>query len=275
MAMINQIDQLACALNLKRRIVGVKFLEDEIAWEKSHVRSAINMFSFCKLVKIAAAGTALKANEENFKCPGARRTFRMMAMDDHFRSGGRYFELGLYETKAVAKCVAGSMAFLPVPVFGVMVAPLESFDEPPDVVIIITDAYNGMRILQGYTYHFGPAKGIRSCGNQGVCCELAAQPYVANEINLSLLCSGTRFSCRWKDGEIGVGMPYFMFSEVVSGVIHTANATEPDRKKALIKEREKERGVNLHITWGENYYGSDPGTGKRITRHGWDKKESS
>ena len=262
MDITRRIDRLECALDLRRRIVGVKFLYHEKAFHRNPVKPVKNMFSFCMMVKVASMGAAIKAREENFKCPGAKRAFGMMKVDDHFSSGARYLELGLYENGDVAKRVARQMAFLPRPLFGVTVQPLKAFAEAPDVVIIVTDPYNAMRILQGYTYYRGQAKGIRSCGNQGVCCELTAQPYRDQDINVSLLCSGTRFACRWKDGEVGVGMPFSMLPKVIDGVIKTANAVEPSRRREGIMARAENRGENLDIAWGENYYRSEPGTGK-------------
>ena len=262
MDITQRIDQLECVLDLKRRIVGVKFLYDEKAFDQNVIDPVKNMFSFCMMVKVASSGAAIKAKQENFKCPGAKRAFGMMKVDDHFSSGARYLELGLYKNLDIAKKVTDQMAFLPRPLFGVAVQPLKDFVEAPDVAIIIADAYDAMRILQGYTYHAGQANGIRSCGNQGVCCELTAQPYRSNDINVSLLCSGTRFSCRWKEGEVGVGMPFSMLPLVIDGVVNTANATEPARNKERIITRAETRGANLGITWGENYYRSEPGTGK-------------
>ena len=90
-----RIDQLECVLDLKRRIVGVKFLYDEKAFDQNVIDPVKNMFSFCMMVKVASSGAAIKAKKENFKCPGAKRAFGMMKVDDHFSSGARYLELGL------------------------------------------------------------------------------------------------------------------------------------------------------------------------------------
>ena len=57
-------------------------------------------------------------------------------------------------------------------------------------------------------------------------------------------------------------MPFSMLPQVIDGVVNTANATEPARNKERIIARAETRGTNLGITWGENYYRSEPGTGK-------------
>ena len=58
-----------------------------------------------------------------------------------------------------------------------MVRPLEDFTEAPDVVIIVSYPRNIMRLIQGYTYHFGTAQGIKMVGNQAICAEATAHPY--------------------------------------------------------------------------------------------------
>lgn len=73
-----------------------------------------------------------------------------------------------------------------------MVRPLEDFTEAPDVVIIVSYPRNVMRLIQGYTYHFGTAQGIKMVGNQAICAEATAHPYMENGMNISCLCNGPR-----------------------------------------------------------------------------------
>ena len=35
-----------------------------------------------------------------------------------------------------------------------------------------------MRLIQGYTWHHGMAKNIGMIGNQGICADLVARPYM-------------------------------------------------------------------------------------------------
>ena len=45
--------------------------------------------------------------------------------------------------------------------YGVEIAPLSDYvSYDPDVVIMITNPYNAMRITQGYAYHNGPIKNF-------------------------------------------------------------------------------------------------------------------
>ena len=77
------------------------------------------------------------------------------------------------------------------------------YDEEPDVVLVVTNSYNGMRIVQGYTHVFGYNTSFKIAGNQAICSECTAFPFESNDINVSLLCSGTRYKAKWGDEEIG------------------------------------------------------------------------
>ena len=66
-------------------------------------------------------------------------------------------------------------------------------EKDPDVVIVVSTPYNIMRLIQGYSYYYGSYKGFKMAGNQAMCAEITACTYVTNEINTSMMCSGTRF----------------------------------------------------------------------------------
>lgn len=78
------------------------------------------------------------------------------------------------------------------------------------------------------------ARNIKMAGNSGICSECTATPYDTNDMNLSLLCSNTRFSAKWRDDEIGIGMPFGMFEKVYDGVMKTIEPCEPKERKMKI-----------------------------------------
>ena len=76
-----------------------------------------------------------------------------------------------------------------------------------DVVQIISNPYNYMRIVQGYAYYNGEPKSISILGNQAVCHKCTACPYVLKDINISLICIGTRHRAGLRDEDMLVGIP--------------------------------------------------------------------
>ena len=62
--------------------------------------------------------------------------------------------------------------------YGVEIAPLSDYvSYDIDVVILITNPYNAMRITQGYAYHNGPIKNVQFSGMQALCEECMTRPF--------------------------------------------------------------------------------------------------
>ena len=119
-----------------------------------------------------------------------------------------------------------------------MIQPLGKYKEDhPDVVIIMTDARNAMRLLQGYTYSYGSQPVFKMTGNQAICVECTSHPMEKDQMNLSMLCSGTRYLAKWKPGEIALGFPYRKFIATVDGLLKTVNAVELDPAKHQIQKK--------------------------------------
>lgn len=253
-AIENDVMKLACALNLSRRPVGVKFLFTEEEYDSVEVESAKAPMAYCTMVKLASGGISLKASAKDFKCPGGLKALGMAPMDNDALSGKRYLELGLYQDLATARKFQSDITFLSCSLKGVLLKPLDQFVELPDVVILVTDAYNTMRILQGYSYKYGLNNQFKLAGSQAICSEVTAQPYEKNSINLSTMCSGTRFWCGWKRDDMAVGMAGNLFHDIVSGIMATLNSTEPVQEKAWIDKRCKEKGLDANIEFHKSYY---------------------
>ena len=111
-----------------------------------------------------------------------------------------------------------------------------------------------MRIIQGYAYHHGMPASINMIGNQAVCLECTARPYVTRDINISLLCIGTRHRAGWGNDEMAVGVPQEQFADVVDGIVQTINQMESDANKEMIKKKFRDKNIPISIRFHYNYY---------------------
>ena len=111
-----------------------------------------------------------------------------------------------------------------VSTYGVAVVPLKDCEQTPDVVIVMTNAYQSMRMVQGYEYGTGRKPAIDMGAMQGMCSELTISPYLTGEMNVSVLCPSTRMLCKWSENDMAVGIPYELFEQIVEGV----EATQPN-----------------------------------------------
>jgi uncharacterized protein (DUF169 family) len=153
-----------------------------------------------------------------------------------------------------SKSISDEMLFLEEEPAGIAVMPLENYKEDPDVVVVVSNSYNVMRMIQGYGYFNGYTNNLKTTGLQAVCHDLTTYTYNTKDINITLLCPGTRLVADWQVDEIGIGIPFEKWNQVVEGVKETTNPFERNRKKEGIKKRLKERGLDASgIKINENY----------------------
>jgi uncharacterized protein (DUF169 family) len=248
------LKKLNTALELKRQVVGVKFLYDNESFDLAIGKQPYNKMPYCVMVKTAMADTKLKVTIDNFSCKGSRNVLGLTEPLDSFITGESGKQLGLYYDIDTSKNAAAKLTRVEKRAYGIQNMPLKDFSDEPDVVIIISSPYNIMRILQGNGYYNGVAKSCSVSGNQALCSELTAEPFVNGEINFSLLCSGTRFWCGWAKDEMGIGMPYKYFDEIVSGVLSTLNPTELLSDKLRIKEKFEVNNIEFPVDTDKSYY---------------------
>ncbi len=247
--------KLNCFLGLKRKLVGVTFFYNSCDFEEAPEKIMKASMSYCAMVRMAACGHARKAGVKNVRCPGAKRALGLASPDEDYLSGQRYLSLGLYKDIERAKKTAGQVSLMKERTIGFSVSPFSLCKALPHVIIAICDPNQAMRLIQGYIYHFGPLSVMESLGTQGICAELTVRPFQTQKPNVSLLCSNTRFTCMWKDAELGIGMPYGVFKKMVDGVEKTLGAAEPDqKKKEILRRAEESLNLKPDVQLGNAYY---------------------
>lgn len=249
-------EDLKCILDLNRNIVGVKFIFTKEEFDSINVSQVKGKLSYCNMVKFATRGRSFKANLDNFLCIGSAKALGLKEVDESAIAGRVYYSFGMYDSLCTARNVQKDVTFLNHKIYGVVVMPLEEYQFDPDVVLFILNPYQGMRIIQGYTYHYRAIKNIKITGNSGICSECTAVPYDTNDLNISLLCSNTRFSAKWCDDELGIGMPFNMFDRIFDGIVKTIDPCEPDERKLKIIDRSKRLSKNFDINLGKSYFKS-------------------
>ena len=201
------------------------------------------------------AGKAVKATGDKLNCIAGARAIGLKEIDDSHKSGRNGKRLGLYHDMATAKKVRDNMSYCDHNAYGIMVKPLEEFNQEPDVIIVVTTPYNVMRIVQAYSYYYGMQAKYKMTGNQAVCSESTAYPYLNNDINVSMLCAATRHRAGWKDYELAVAFPYNRFDKIAEGLMETINIIDNDQKKEMIEKRLCNNEVDdFKIKYHHNYY---------------------
>ena len=243
-------------LDLDRDVVGVKFLNAKEEYDSQDATDIEKDMVYCVFIKSAMTGKSVKLRGTNFACTGSGSTFGYYDLPDTYYTGEWLNPLGLHKNVEVSKEVTNDMIVFDKKTYGVVAKPLNKYiDEEPDVILIVTKPYNAMRLSQGYTYEFGLKKDYQMAGNQAVCYEATAVPMKNKDMNIDMLCAGTRHRSQWKDEELIIGISWDIAKKVLSGVIKTINTIEPDDKKEKIIEKNGSNLVNgEEITMGSAYF---------------------
>jgi uncharacterized protein (DUF169 family) len=189
---------------------------------------------YCSAVRAAAEGSLLKLRAEDISCDTAPKT---LGMEDGFFDPAfidTYVTAGLYEDATRAREALADVVTLDG-VVGVALGPLESFgDESPDIVIVATTPYGGMRLNQAITFAGGRVRS-ESIGMHGLCSESTAAPAATGRVCTSLMCSGARHMSEWDEELLSAGIPYGLLPSIVEALLRTAERYENDDRKAEIR----------------------------------------
>lgn len=251
----NSLNKLNCALDINREIVGIKFLYTKEEFDSYKATAIIGKINYCVMVKSATLGHSIKATGNNLACAGGARALGFEPIDRVNNNGQNWLRLGLYKDASISKSVRDKIVYCTNQPYGIVVQPLDKFEDTPHVILIVTNPYNAMRIVQGYSYEYGVNTNTSIVGNQAICSECTSRPYKLKEMNVSLLCIGTRHKAGWKDDEMSLGIPVEQFSTIVNGVFNTINIMDSNEKKKVIEDKLKANGIeDLKIEYNSNYY---------------------
>lgn len=200
-----RIKSISEKLELKREIVGIRFLVYEQDYDACSAEQAGIKTRLCGFVNRATHGKRTKVVSENFTCSSGPELTGMREESERMHSGQLMSHCGLYSDLGIAREVCKNTMPIPQKIYGLEIGPLAEMEEA-DVVIIIGMAEQIMHIVEGYTYHYG-----------------VPRPFMRNDLNLSLMCCGARTSTASDFGELGVGMPAHMFRYVADGVMKVSD----------------------------------------------------
>lgn len=222
------IEQLKEVIGLGVEPVGITLLFTKEDYDAYPVEETKTAMPYCVMVKQAALrSVGIKSRLEHHKCDGATTALGLEPSTERIESGQEYFSYQLYSSVATAGRLRRSIRSLhreQVSTYGVAVVPLKDCEQTPDIVIVMTNAYQSMRMVQGYEYGTGRKPAIDMGAMQGMCSELTISPYLTGEMNVSVLCPSTRMLCKWSENDMAVGIPYELFEQIVEGV----EATQPN-----------------------------------------------
>jgi uncharacterized protein (DUF169 family) len=98
----------------------------------------------------------------------------------------------------------------------------EDADIEPDVIVMSVRPVELTRIIQAYQFHSGKRVNASMGGLRVVNSDLIVRPYLTQEMNVSTFCLGARLIAEFEADKMGVGMPFRMWEEVITGMEDSA-----------------------------------------------------
>lgn len=252
---IRESFELATAyLDIERMPVGVKFIYSEEEFDSFDADFRETKIAYCNSIHLASIGEKLKLIEEHQACFNGSVALGFKEYPEKMTSGKARLSKGIYHDLETSKSVSEDMIFNDKKPYGYVVMPLKEFEIDPDVVLVIGKSYSIMRLIQGYSFKYGYSPNIKTVGLQAVCHDITTYPMMTNDVNITFLCPGTRLVANWEMDELGFGIPFSKWYDVIEGVVKTTNPfVRNPIKKEIKKKLDGKNMDSSNIKLNENY----------------------
>ena len=172
----------------------------------------------CEMVRKASLGAKFYSTLEEQMCLGGAGAIGLRDMPPKLANGEKYFSLGRFQDLETAKKLTDKLSIIEKRSWGIIYAPLDEADFEADVIQVITEPVGGMILAQSIVYKTGEKITPSFAGIQSLCGDAFANPYLADGINFTLGCDGSRKAADIKDNEMTVGISAAKIEEVISGL---------------------------------------------------------
>lgn len=198
--------RLKTLLGLKGSPVAVRLIKErsEIPAGTPELKEKVR---HCEMVQKARNGDVFYATKEQHACAGGAGALGIVETPEKIKTGEFYFGLGRFKTPESAKKTMDAVPRTNKQFVASLYAPLEKAGFKPDVIVVIGNPKQLLKIAQSNIYEKGGRNNVSFSGIQSVCADAVAQPYNTNEMNASFGCDGSRKFAKIADDELVVGIP--------------------------------------------------------------------
>jgi uncharacterized protein (DUF169 family) len=160
----------------------------------------------CEMVQKAAGGETFYATAEEEMCKGGAAAIGLIEPPEKFKTGETYYSMKRFSSVASAKRTVDAIPKIDPIMKAIAYAPLETAPFDPDVVVIIANPAQAMKLAQAMVYTLGGRFEADFAGIQSICADAVAGPYVNKRPNITLGCSGSRKFAGIEENDVIVGL---------------------------------------------------------------------
>jgi uncharacterized protein (DUF169 family) len=192
-------------LGLDKSPVAIKLVSN-----KEHILEGISKiegnFRHCEMVQKALKGEIFYSTaKEQQLCNGAG-ALGLTEPSSKLKSGEMHYSMGKFSSLESAKRTVNYVPKINNIMKAVVYAPLDATPYTPDVVIIVCNPQQAMRLSQSMVYTLNDRFIADFAGIQSLCGDAVARPYKTKKPNITLGCDASRKFAGIKPYELIVGM---------------------------------------------------------------------
>jgi len=192
-------------LDLDKSPVAVKFvLRPEDIPED--IKKIENGARHCEMVQKASQGEIFYATGDEQACKGGAAALGLVEAPEKVKTGEMYQSLGRFSSLGSAKRTMDDIPKIDNMMHGIIYAPLEKATFDPDVIVVICNPAQAMKLAQALVYTLGGRVEADFAGIQSICADAVAGPFTRKRPNITLGCSGSRKFAGIQSDEVIVGM---------------------------------------------------------------------
>jgi uncharacterized protein (DUF169 family) len=173
----------------------------------------------CQMLdKVRLDGESFYTDYENHGCDGGAYSCGLIMPSERLKTGEFLAkDLGLFGSKRAARRFISAIPRIePETVKVVSFSPLEKATFEPDVVVLICNAKQGMKIAEAVAYQSG--KNTMGLTGPPICSAVVAYPFLSGEVVYSLGDMGARRSMKVKEEDIFVAIPAELLPDIVANL---------------------------------------------------------
>lgn len=192
-------------LDLEKSPVALKFVlrEDDIPDGIDKISDGAR---HCELVQKASRGETFYATADEQVCKGGASALGLMKAPEKVKTGEMYQSLGRFSSIGSAKRTMDQVPKIENIMYGLIYAPLDKASFDPDVIVVICNPAQAMKLAQALVYTLGGRLEADFAGIQSICADAVAGPFINKRPNITLGCSGSRKFAEIQPEEVIVGM---------------------------------------------------------------------
>ena len=210
---------------LSNKIIGILGLESSpiaIAFSNEPpegVEQLKGRMRLCQMLdKVRLEEASFYTNAENHECVGGAHSSGLIQPSERLKTGEFLVkDLGLFgSTRAARRFISSNPRIEFGTVKVVSFSPLESTKFEPDIVVLICNAKQGMKLAEAFAYESG--KHTTGLTGPPICSAVVAFPFLTGKVVYSLGDMGARKFMNVKDEDIFVGIPAELLPDIAENL---------------------------------------------------------